>query len=181
MPPPDFSNWIQYAREHLPLTALIAGLVYVVVVLAALPKPHSGRRITGVMFGGYLFFTIGLLFLAKAVAAGAFGPDAANWLKVPVASTAPEAAYGCLAFAAIAFLALARNIGLRAAAVLGPAIYLGAPVLATTPTMEGLVAHAVELTIVLLGAILLLLQAAVDRPARPSVHATPIMAPEPSA
>lgn len=179
MPPPDFSAWIQSARDHLPLTLLIAGLVYVILVLAALPKPHSGRRLVGVMFSGYLFFTIGLLFLAKAVAAGAFGSDAAHWLMVPADSTAPEAAYGYLAFAAIAFLALARNIGLRAAAVLGPAIFLGAPLLATTPTKEGLIAHAVEVTIITIGAVLLLLQATVERPPRPSVHATPIMAPEP--
>jgi hypothetical protein len=179
MPPPDFSAWIQSARDHLPLTLLIAGLVFVVVLLAALPKPHSGRRIVGVMFGGYLFFTIGLLFLAKAVAAGAFGPQAAAWLMVPADSTSPEAAYGYLAFGVIALLALARNIGLRAAAVLGPAIYLGAPLLATTPTKEALIAHAVEVTIIAIGAVLLLLQATVDRPPRPSVHATPIMAPDP--
>ncbi|MEJ0013987.1 MAG: DUF6790 family protein [Bauldia sp.] len=181
MPPPDFATWIQSARDHLPLTALIAGLVYAVVMLAALPKPHPGRRIVGILFGGYMFFTIGLLFLAKATASGAFGTDAANWLMVPADTTSPEAAYAYLAFAAIAFLALARNIGLRAAAVLGPAIYMVAPLLATTPTMDGLIAHAVELTIVTIGAVLLLLQAAVDRPARPSDHATPILAPEPSA
>jgi hypothetical protein len=171
MPPPDFSAYIQLAKDHLPLTLLLAGLAYVVVVLAALPKPHSGRRIVGVMFGGYLFFTIGLLFLAKAVAAGAFGQEAAKWLGVPADTASSEAAYGCLAFAAVAFLALARNIGLRAAAVLGPAIYIMAPLLAVEPTRDALNAHAAEVTIVLVGAVLLLLQAAVDRPAAPSAHA----------
>lgn len=163
MPPPDFSPWIASAREHPTLTALLGGLLFVVLVLAALPKPHPGRRIVGVMFAGYLIFPIALLFLAKAVAAGALGPDAANWLKVPAETTSPEAAYGCLAFAAVAILALARNTGLRAAAVVGPAIYTMAPLLAQPPTMEGLVGHAVELTIVFLGAVLLLLQVSIDR------------------
>jgi hypothetical protein len=178
MPPPDFTAYAQSARDHLPLTLLVAGLVFSLVVLAALPKPHAGRRIVGVLFGSYLFFPIGLLFLAKAVAAGAFGVEAANWLSVPAETTSPEAAYACLAFGAIAFLALARNIGLRAAAVIGPAIYTMAPLLAAAPTIEALEAHAVELTIVLIGAVLLLLQASVDRPVLPASvarQATPIM------
>ncbi|HVY19388.1 MAG TPA: DUF6790 family protein [Bauldia sp.] len=170
MPPPDFTAYFQLARDHLPLTMLLAGLAWSLIVLAALPKPHSGRRIVGVLFGGYLFFTIGLLFLAKAVAAGAFGPEATAWLSVPSATTAPEAAYGCLAFAVIAFLALARNLGLRAAAVIGPAIYMMAPLLAAEPTIDALEAHAVELTIALIGAVLLLLQASVDRPVLPAAH-----------
>jgi hypothetical protein len=170
MPPPDFSAYIQLAKEHLPLTLLLAGLLYVLVVLGALAKPHSGKRIVGVMFAGYLFFPIGLLFLAKAVAGGAFGSEAANWLGVPSDTASPEAAYGCLAFAAVAFLALARNIGLRGAAVLGPAIYTMAPLLAAEPTREALTANAAEITIVLIGAVLLLLQASVDRPARPPAH-----------
>jgi hypothetical protein len=176
MPPPDFSAYLQLAKAHLPLTLLLAGLAYVLVVLAALPKPHSGRRIVGVMFAGYLLFTIGLLYLARAVAAGAFGAEAAAWLGVPTDTTAAEAAYGCLAFAAVAFLALARNIGLRAAAVLGPAIYTMAPLLAEEPTRDRLNAHAVDLTIVLIGAVLLLLQAAVDRPAPEAHPATPMAA-----
>jgi hypothetical protein len=170
MQPPEFTAYVQLAREHLPLTMLLAGLVWALILLAAMPKPHSGRRIVGVLFGGYLFFTIGLLFLAKAVAAGAFGPEAAAWLAVPTTTTSPEAAYGCLAFAAIAFLALARNLGLRAAAGLGPAIYLMSPLLAAEPTKEALESHAVELTIALIGAVLLLLQASVDRPVLPAAH-----------
>jgi hypothetical protein len=171
MPPPDFSAYSQLAKDHLPLTLLVIGLIYVLVVLAALPKPHSGRRIVGVLFTGYLFFPIGLLFLAKAVAAGAFGSDAVDWLRVPADAASPEAAYACLAFAAIAFLALARNIGLRAAAVLGPAIYTMAPLLAAEPTVDALNAHGAEIAIVLIGAVLLLLQASIDRPAPPPAHA----------
>jgi hypothetical protein len=176
MPPPDFGAYSQLAKDHLPLTLLVAGLVYVLVVLAALPKPHPGRRIVGVLFTGYLFFPIGLLFLAKAIAAGGFGGEAVNWLKVPAETASPEAAYACLAFAAIAFLALARNIGLRAAAVLGPAIYTMAPLLAAEPTIDALNAHGAEIAIVLIGAVLLLLQASIYRPAAPPVHAVSPMA-----
>jgi hypothetical protein len=60
--------------------------------------------------------------------------------------------------------------------VLGPAIYTMAPLLAAQPTMEALNENAVELTIIFIGAVLLLLQAAVDRPAAPTGHAVSPMA-----
>ena len=176
--PAEFRPYLDLARDHLPLTMLAVGVVFALVVLAGLAKPHPGGRIVQVLFRSYLFWTVGVLFLYRAVAAEAFGPEVAAAIHAPPVPANAEAAYASLAFAVIAFLALGRSLGLRIAAVVGPAVYLMAPLLAA-PSQEALQTHWPEVAIALLGAFLLLLQASVGRPlpvAHPVAERTPMAA-----
>lgn len=168
---------LELARDHLALTLLAVGLVFALLVLGGLAKPHPGMRIVQVLFRSYLFWTIGVRFLYQAVAGGAFGPLAVAAIHAPPAPADASAGFASLAFAVIAFLALGRSLGLRIAAVVGPAVYLMAPLVAE-PTQQALEAHWPEAAIVVLGAFLLLLQASVDRPA---AVAHPVAVPTPMA
>jgi len=160
---PAIGQYIDFALSRLPLTLLVVGLAFALLTLIVMRKPHTGRRIVEVLFRSYLFWTIGVLFLYRAVAAEAFGPEVAAAIHAPPVPANAEAAYASLAFAVIAFLALGRSLGLRIAAVVGPAVYLMAPLLAA-PSQEALQTHWPEVAIALLGAFLLLLQASVGRP-----------------
>ena len=42
---PDTSQILEFARSHLALTLLSVGLIFALLMLAILPKPHSGARI----------------------------------------------------------------------------------------------------------------------------------------
>ncbi len=176
--PAEFRTYLDLARDHLPLTMLAVGLVFALVVLAGLAKPHPGGLIVQVLFRSYLFWTLGVLFLYRAVAGGAFGPEVVAAVHAPPAPADASAAYASLAFAIIAFLALGRSLGLRIAAVVGPAVYLLAPLVAA-PSQQALEVYWPEAVIVLLGAFLLLLQSRVSRPlpvAHPVAERTPMAA-----
>jgi hypothetical protein len=175
---PDLNGYIDLALANLPLTLLAASLVFALLLLAVLPKPHTGVRIMDALFGSYLFFAICLLFLHQAVLRGIFGPEAIATIRGTALPVDQADAYASLAFAVIAFLALSHSTGLRIAAVVGPAIYMLGP-LATQPLTQATVeANAPQLAIVLYGILLLPLQAGVGRARTTTSHgsAPPMMA-----
>ncbi|HVY18773.1 MAG TPA: DUF6790 family protein [Bauldia sp.] len=162
----DFRPVLDWALDNPELSLLAVAAVFAFLTLALMSKPHSGRRIVEVLFRAYLLFVVALLFLDKAAGAGLFGPDAAAAVHGAGPASLP-AGWAYLAFAILGLLALSRSIGLRAAAVAGPSVYLLGPLVASVPANAQAQASAPEVAVVLAGAFLLLLQVNVDRPAPP--------------
>lgn len=166
-PSSSFDQYIQFALDRLPLTLLVVGLAFALLTLIIMRKPHSGRRIIEILFRSYLFWTIGVLFLYGAITKGALGAQAITAIHAQPVAASPEAAYAELAFAVVALFGfLAGSIGLRFAAVVGPAVYVFAPIAMTEPaTLDTIVAHAPLAAIYALGLFYVLLQAGAGRPA----------------
>jgi hypothetical protein len=160
------SQAIDFALGHLPLTLLVVGLVFAFLTLLVMRRQHSARRIVDVALRSYLFWTIGVLFLYGAITKGALGASVIASIHAQVVPAAPEAAYAELSFAIVALLAfLVGSIGLRFAAVLGPAVYVLAPIALNEPaTINTLIAHAPIAAIYGLGLFFVLLQAGAGRP-----------------
>jgi hypothetical protein len=155
---PEFTTISDFALTHLPLTLFALALVFVMLTLAVMPKPHSGVAIIEVIFRSYLFWVLLLLFLRDTITLGAFGPNAAASLGSPVPAPDPQAANASLAFAVITSLALSGSIGLRVAAVVSATVIMLAPFAGVPPTTELAAAHLPEVSVVAVGILLLLLQ-----------------------
>lgn len=165
-PSSAFGQYLEFALNRLPLTLLVVGLVFAVLALIVMRKPHSGRRIVEVLFRSYLFWTIGVLFLYGAVTKGALGASAIAAIHASPVVASPEAAYAELSFAVLALLGFVfGSIGLRFAAVIAPAIYVFAPIALSEPaTLDTVVAHAPLAAIYALGLFYVILQAGAGRP-----------------
>jgi hypothetical protein len=149
----QYQPYLEKALAHPLLSALIATVVFSVLVFAI------ARRIRlELFFRAYLFWTLTLVFALDAVRFGAFGPDAAAVLG-PVPATDLLSAHLSLAFAAVSFFAIGGSLGLRTAAVIGITVTLLAPYATAVPTTELVTQHATEVAVVVVGLLLLLLQA----------------------
>jgi hypothetical protein len=160
---PDFGSYLDLARSHLPLTLLAVSLLFALFTLTVVRRPESAARIVDVLFRSYLFWTVALLFLYQATVAGAFGPQAMAAINAPVVTLQPDAAYASLAFAVVALLALVRSAGLRFAAVIGPAIYMLAPLAVAELNSDTIAAYAPQLAVVAVGLALVVLQMGAGR------------------
>jgi len=165
MNPPVFP-FLDILVAHLSLTLLVVGLVFAVLALLVTRRPHSWRRIVSVLFRSYLFWTIGVYFLYGAITKGALGPAVIDTLHLSPVAASPEAACIDLVFAVIGFAGfLVGSLGLRFAAVIGPAIYVLAPIAIGEPaTVSTLTAHAPIAAIYGLGIFYFILQLGVGRP-----------------
>jgi hypothetical protein len=165
-PSAGLNQYIDFALGHLPLTLLIVGLVFAFLALLVIRRTVTARRIVDVLLRSYLFWTIGVLFLYGAITKGALGADLIATLRLSPVEAVPEAAYAELTFAVMALLGfIAGNIGLRFAAVLGPAVYVLAPIVLHEPATIGtLMSHAPIAAIYGLGLFYVVLQAGAGRP-----------------
>lgn len=154
-----------FALRHLSLTLLVVGLVFAFLVLAIMRRHNTARRVVDVFFRSYLFWTIGVFYLYGAITKGALGQAAIDTLHLQAVPASSEAAYADLAFAVIALLAVVLGgVGLRLAAVLGPAIFVLAPIAIAEPaTVSTLTAHAPLAAIYGLGIVFFILQLGAGR------------------
>jgi hypothetical protein len=153
----QFSPYLDVVLAHLPLSLLIAAVVFTVLLLLVMRRFQPFGSVLEVFFRSYLFWTLTLLFVRDAVTLGAFGPDAAAVLG-PVGTADMQAANLSLAFAVVSFLALSGSFGLRLAAVIGVAVSILAPFASAVPTTDLVLAHLPEVGVVAVGVLLILLQ-----------------------
>lgn len=158
-----FSNFLDLARSHLPLTLLAVALLFAFFTITVLRRRDSMARVVDVLFRSYLFWTLCLLFLYQATVAGAFGSQGQEWINAPVAPLQADAAYASLAFAVIALFALIRSRGLRFAAVVAPAIYMLAPLAVADLNADIVMAYVSQIAVVGFGVLLLVLQMGTGR------------------
>jgi hypothetical protein len=163
----QFSSFLDLARSQLQLTLLVVALVVAFFTITVLRRRESVARVVDVLFRSYLFWTITLLFAHQAAVAGAFGERAQTAINAPVIPLQPDAAYAALAFAVIAICALIRSRGLRFAAVVGPAVYMLAPLAVAEFSMDLVMAYVPQLAVVGFGVLLLVLQMGTGRVVMP--------------
>jgi len=165
MNPPVFP-FLDTLLAHLSLTLLVVGLVFAILTLLVTRRRNSWRHIFSVLFRSYLFWTIGVYFLYGAITKGALGPVVIDTLHLTPVTASPEAAYIDLVFAVFGLAGfLVGSLGLRFAAVIGPSIYVLAPIALGEPaTVATLTAHAPIAAIYGLGIFYFLLQLGVGRP-----------------
>lgn len=149
---------LRLALDHRALTLLLIGLAAGGLALLDNRRARHRERVAQVMLRWYLVFSIGVGFLVAAVEHGLLGA----WSGVGGAAASPDAfqlGAASLGFSVVGFLAAGGGLGMRFAALVGPAIAVyGAAVgrvagLGSAPT-----ASADALLVPLVGFVLLVWQ-----------------------
>ena len=118
---------IRLALQNFPLTFLLLGLIAAAVAILRRPSPRTAAVVVEAVFAYYLLFSVGLAFLYNFVMHVFFGAMTARFIGWDDSPFQTEVGMASLGYAAVGFLAVRGGFGMRAAAVVGPAVFaLGA-------------------------------------------------------
>ena len=106
------------------LSLFIIGTLVSIIVLITKNKPLSNFTIVDVLFSYYLLFSIGINYLVNFILHVFFGDTIARFIGWENSPFQLEVGFASLGFAVIGFLAFKGSIGMRAAAVIGPSMFL---------------------------------------------------------
>ena len=109
------------------LSIFILGSIISLIVLVLKEKPLHKTEVIEVLFSYFLLFSVGLSYLVHFVFHVFFGEMIAKFIGWANSPFQLEVGFASLGFSAVGFLAFRGSIGMRAAAVIGPALFtLGA-------------------------------------------------------
>ncbi|WP_417388156.1 DUF6790 family protein [Gimesia sp.] len=115
---------IQFVMENFTLSFLVLGLVVSGIALLRKPRPWSKAIVVEALFAWYLFFSIGCSFFYNFIMHSFFGEIAASFIGWSQSPFQFEVGTASLGYAVVGFLAFRGSLGMRAAAVVGPAMFL---------------------------------------------------------
>ncbi|KAA0142935.1 hypothetical protein FYZ48_00745 [Gimesia chilikensis] len=115
---------IQFVMENFTLTFLILGLIVSGFSLLRKPRPLSRANIVESLFAWFLFFSIGCSFFYNFIMHSFFGEMAASFIGWSQSPFQFEVGTASLGYAVVGFLAFRGSLGMRAAAVVGPSMFL---------------------------------------------------------
>jgi hypothetical protein len=144
------------------LTLLVLGLMAAGISLWGRPRPLTAAVVVEDVFAYFLLCSVGVSFFYSFVAHVFFGEMTAHFIGWEPSPFQTEVGMASLGYAAVGLIAFRGDLGLRAAAVLGPAIFY------------------TDLMIHLIGAVLLWLQRRWNREASVPRRGAPAMATPPS-
>jgi hypothetical protein len=114
----------QILIAHFTLSFLIVGLILAATSLWRRPRPLTAASVINDIFDHYILFVIGwsffFNFLAQVIIGEAMAKRA-GWEPSPFQA---ELGFASLGFAAVGFLTYRRSLTARAAAVVGPAVFM---------------------------------------------------------
>lgn len=114
---------IVFLASNFTLTLLVLG--FIVAALSLLrDRPLRPGAVLEAVFAWFLFFSVGLSFFYNFVMHVFFGEMVAHFIGWADSPFQTELGFASLGFAAVGFLAFKGSYGLRAAAVVGPALFL---------------------------------------------------------
>jgi hypothetical protein len=106
------------------LTLYLLGFIAAAIALAAARMPLPPGAVVEALFSYHLLFAIGLNYLANFLMHVFFGPMASKFIGWEWSPFEVEVGFASLGFAVVAILAFRGSYGMRAAAVIGPAMFL---------------------------------------------------------
>ena len=107
-----------------PLSVPLLGLVFAAVALSRARKPVVATVIVDALLAYYVLFAIGINFFCNFILHVFFGALAARFIGWADSPFQAEVGYASLGFAVVGFLAFHGGFGMRAAAVIGPALFM---------------------------------------------------------
>lgn len=115
---------IRLALENFTLTLLVVGLIASSLSLWRRKRPLAPAVVVEDLFAWFLFFSVGVSHAYNFVVHVFFGDMAARFIGWDQSPFQAEVGMASLGYAAVGFLAFRGGFGLRAAAVVGPSIFL---------------------------------------------------------
>jgi hypothetical protein len=115
---------IPLVLENFTVELLVLGIIVAGVRSALRPRPVGGAAIVEDQFAWFLFFSIGVSYFYNFVIHVFFGETAARFIGWEQSPFQAEVGFASLGFSLVGFMAFRGGLGLRAAAVVGPATTL---------------------------------------------------------
>jgi hypothetical protein len=115
---------IPLVLENFTVELLVLGIIVAGVRSALRPRPVGGAAIVEDQFAWFLFFSIGVSYFYNFVIHVFFGETAARFIGWEQSPFQAEVGFASLGFSLVGFMAFRGGLGLRAAAVVGPACFL---------------------------------------------------------
>lgn len=115
---------IRIFLENSTLTLLIVGLIAAGASLALRPRPLHAAVVVEDLFSYFLLFSVGVSFAYNFIVHVFFGDMAARFIGWQPSPFQAEVGMASLGYSAVGFLAFRGGFAVRAAAVVGPAIFL---------------------------------------------------------
>ncbi len=115
---------IRFALSNFTLTFLLIGLVASAIAYLSKPIPRTRAQLIEALFSYFLLFSIGIANFYNFVMHVFFGEMAARFIGWADSPFQTEVGLASLGFAVVGLLAFRGDIGLRTAAVVGPAFFL---------------------------------------------------------
>lgn len=115
---------IPLVLENFTVELLVLGIIVAGVRSALRPRPVGGAAIVEDQFAWFLFFSIGVSYFYNFVIHVFFGETAARFIGWEQSPFQAEVGFASLGFSLVGFIAFRGGLGMRAAAVVGPACFL---------------------------------------------------------
>jgi len=115
---------IRFALSNFTLNLLVIGFVVSAIAYFSRPAPRTRAQAIEDLLSWFLFFSIGVSYFLNFVMHVFFGDAIAGFIGWANSPFQAEVGFASLGFSAVGFLAFRGDLGLRKAAVIGPAIFL---------------------------------------------------------
>lgn len=115
---------IPFVLENFTLSCLILGLLATGISLLTKPRPRTAAVIVEALFAYFLLFSVGFSFFYNFIMHSFFGETAARFIGWQQSPFQFEVGTASLGYAVVGFLAFRGSLGMRAAAVVGPSMFL---------------------------------------------------------
>jgi len=115
---------IPLVLKNFTVELLVLGIIVAGVRSALRPRPVGGAAIVEDQFAWFLLFSIGVSYFYNFVIHVFFGETAARFIGWEQSPFQAEVGFASLGFSLVGFMAFRGGLGLRAAAVVGPACFL---------------------------------------------------------
>ena len=116
--------FIAFVLGNFTLTFLVLGLVAAAISLWRRPRPLGPSVVVEEVFAYFLLFSIGIAYFYNFVFHVFFGEMAAAFIGWEQSPFQAEVGFASLGFSVVGFMAFRAGLGVRAAAVVGPACFL---------------------------------------------------------
>ncbi|MEJ6539454.1 MAG: hypothetical protein QNL94_03600 [Halioglobus sp.] len=118
------ANFLTFVLSNFTLTFFVIGLLFVFGVLAPKPKPLQKKQIIEAIFSYFLLFSIGISYLYNFIMHVFFAEMAATFIGWENSPFQYEVGFASLGFGIVGLIAFRQTLAFRAAAVIGPSLFL---------------------------------------------------------
>ncbi|HWM46896.1 MAG TPA: DUF6790 family protein [Xanthobacteraceae bacterium] len=117
-------GFIRTALTNFSVTMLVVALIAALIAYWSHPPPRSRAGLVEALFASYLLFAVGVGFLYNFVMHVFFGPFVAAFIGWQPSPFQAEVGFASLGFGVVGLIAARGSYGMRAAAVVGPSLFL---------------------------------------------------------
>jgi hypothetical protein len=115
---------ITFLFSNFTLTLFVIGIIAAFIALSRRTRPWSQAVVVEALLSWFLFFSLGVSFLYNFIMHVFFSEVAASFIGWQTSPFQKEVGFASLGFSAVGFIAFKGSLGIRLAAILGPACFL---------------------------------------------------------